>query len=326
MTGPAPRDDLQGATVLVAGGRGFIGSHVVRTLVRLGAKPVVFGPPMTADLLEDLAGSIIDVTGSIEDRDALEGVFARYRPRLVLSCVAYGAGRLGLMRTGEAELSRSMAVNVNGFATLLDVAAHAGVTRLVWTSSTVVYGPATAYGPRRVTEDDPTAPVTGYGLTKELAERVAAHCARRGAIEVVGLRLPLVLGPGLWYDGVASAIANVFARVAGGDPASIAFHDQPLDFMAATDAAGAIVAALGHAGSLSGLYNLTGFTASVPDILACLRKAMPSANVSYDRQPTPVLFPLVDGARFSRDTGFRCAHDLRSLVHQLLGTREPAHV
>ncbi len=281
---------------------------------------------MTADLLEDLAGSIIDVTGSIEDRDALEVAFKRYKPGLVVSCVAHGAGRLGLMRTGEAEFSRSMAVNVNGFATLLDVAALAGVPRLVWTSSTVVYGPASAYGPCRVTEDDPTAPVTGYGLTKELAERVAAHRTRCSAMEIVGLRLPLVLGPGLWYDGVASSIARVFDRVANGEPASIAFHDQPLDFMAATDAAGSIVAALAHAGSLSGLYNLTGLTASVPDILACLLEAMPSANVSYDRQPTPVLFPLVDGARFSRDTGFRCAHDLRSLVDQLLGTREPAHV
>jgi nucleoside-diphosphate-sugar epimerase len=326
MTPSAARQDLSGATVLVAGGRGFVGSHVVRALARAGARPVVFGPAMADDLLADVADTVIDVTGSIEDRDVVAAVFTRHRPRFVVSCVAHGAGRLGLMRTGEADLSRSIAVNVNGFATLLDEAAKAGVARAVWTSSTVVYGPSSAYGPAPVTEDDPTGPLTAYGLTKELAERVAAYRSRRGALEVVGLRLPLVLGPGLWYEGVASAIARVFTQVAGGEAASIAFHDRPLDFMAVTDVADAVLAAVTHGGPLRGIYNLAGFTASVPDILARIRMMRPSARIAYERTEPAALFPLVDGRRFEADTAFRPAHDLDGLVRSLLNTTEPAHV
>jgi nucleoside-diphosphate-sugar epimerase len=326
MTPSSARQDLSGATVLVAGGRGFVGSHVVRALVSAGARPVVFGPAMADDLIADIAGAVTDVAGSIEDREAVAAVFARYRPRFVVSCVAHGAGRLGLMRTGEADLSRSIAVNVNGFSTLLDEAAKAGVAKVVWTSSTVVYGPASAYGAAPVAEDEPTGPLTAYGLTKELAERVASYHARRGALEVVGLRLPLVLGPGLWYEGVASAIARVFADVAAGQTANIAFHDQPLDFMAVADVAEAVLAALTHGGPLRGIYNLAGFTASVPDILARIRTMRPSARIAYDQAQPAALFPLVDGRRFAADTGFRPAHDLDGLVRSLLNTTEPAHV
>ncbi|KAF0120706.1 MAG: NAD-dependent epimerase/dehydratase family protein [Xanthobacteraceae bacterium] len=317
MTAIAPRETLSDVTVMVAGGRGFVGSHVVRALVRAGAKPVVFGPAMTDDLLGDLADRMVDVTGSIEDRGAVAAVFKRQRPRYVVSCVAHGAGSLGLMRTGEADLSRSIAVNVNGFSTLLDEAAKAGVARVVWTSSTVVYGPASAYGATPVTEDDPAGPITGYGLTKDL---------RRGALEVVGLRLPLVLGPGLWYEGVASAIARVFSQVASGEPASLAFHDRPLDFMAVSDVAEAVVTALTHRAPLRDIYNLAGFTASVPDILAGITEIRPSARVAYERSQPAALFPLVDGRRFVADTGFRPAHDLGGLVRALLNETEPAHV
>lgn len=318
--------DLSGVTVLVAGGRGFVGSHVVRALVRAGAKPVVFGPAMADDLLADVEGRITDVTGSIEDREAIAAVFARYRPSLVVSCVAHGAGRLGLMRTGEADLSRSIAVNVNGFSTLLDEAAKAGVARVVWTSSTVVYGPASAYSPRPVSEDDLTGPITAYGMTKELAERVASYHARRGAPAIVGLRLPLVLGPGLWYEGVASAIARVFTQVASGEAAGIAFHDRPLDFMAVADVADAVLTALTHVGPLRDIYNLAGFTAAVPDILARIRTMRPTAPIAYERTEPATLFPLVDGRRFSADTGFRPAFDLDGLVRSLLNATEPAHV
>ncbi|MBL8568413.1 MAG: NAD(P)-dependent oxidoreductase [Phreatobacter sp.] len=326
MSAPSVPQDLSGATVLVAGGRGFVGSHVVRALVRAGARPVVFGPAMADDLLADVAGQMIDVTGSIEDRDAVAALFARYEPRFVVSCVAHGAGRLGLMRTGEADLARSIAVNVNGFSTLLDEAARAGVSRVVWTSSTVVYGPASAYGPTPVTEDDPTSPLTAYGLTKELAERAAAYHARRDGLEIVGLRLPLVLGPGLWYEGVASAIARVFTDVAADRTASIAFHDRPLDFMAVSDVAEAMLAALTHGAPLRGIYNLAGFTASVPDVIDRVRGLRPSARIAYERTEPATLFPLVDGRRFAADTGFRPAHDLDGLVRSLLNATEPAHV
>lgn len=324
---PVRTPSLSGETVLVAGGRGFVGSHVVRALVAAGARAVVFGPAMGDDLLRDLAGRFDDVAGSIEDGALLGQTFAAFRPSIVISCVAHGAGKLGLMRSGEAEFEASLAVNVGGFGKLLDAARQAGVRRVVWTSSTVVYGPAAAYGDRAVDEDEATAPVTNYGLTKELGERVAAYHRRRHGLDVVGLRLPLVMGPGLWYQGVASAIAGLFRAVGEGRAAEISFHDDAMDLMEAGDVARAILVAAAHGGPLDPVYNLAGFSASMSDIIAAVRSRVPDARMVHERIAAAQTFPPIDGRRFRAATGFSPTHDLDGLVGSMLAQKvQPAHV
>jgi nucleoside-diphosphate-sugar epimerase len=304
--------------VLVAGGRGFVGSHVVRALVRSGYRPVLFGPAMAEDRLADLSGLYDEVEGSIEDREALAAAFGRFGPELVVSCVAHGVGRLGLMRSGEAEADAAFAVNVSGHGKLIDAACAAGVSRIVWTSSTVVYGPAFDYGDARVDEDDRSAPTTVYGLTKQMAEALSAFQARRHGIDIVGLRLPLILGHGLWYQGAASAIADVFAAAQGGRETRVAFHDRPVDLMHVADVADAVLAVLGHAGRLEPVYNLKGFEASVSELIAEVRRLKPESRITLDRVEPALLFPLIDGSRLAAATGFVARHDLGGLVRSLL--------
>ncbi|WP_170181989.1 NAD-dependent epimerase/dehydratase family protein [Phreatobacter stygius] len=312
-------------TVLVAGGRGFVGSHVVRALAGAGFRPVLFGPAMAEDRLADLAGRYDEIQGSIEDRAGLAAAFAEARPSLVASCVAHGVGKLGLMRSGEAEADAAFAVNVAGHGKLIDAARAAGIRRLVWTSSTVVYGPASDYADGPVDEDDRSAPTTTYGLTKAMAEALSVFHARRHGLDIVGLRLPLILGPGLWYQGAASAIADVFAAARGGQAARITFHDRPVDLMHVADVADAVLAVLAHAGPLEPVYNLKGFEASLPDLIAAVQRQAPGARISLDRIEPALLFPLIDGGRLAAATGFVARHDLDGLVRALLSP-EAEHI
>ena len=304
--------------MLVVGGRGFVGAAVVRALAATGLRPVLFGPPMEEDRLADLAGRFDEIAGSIEDRTALAAAFAAARPGAVVSCAAHGAGRLGLMRSGETEADAAIAVNVVGFAKLLDAAREAGVARVVWTSSTVVYGPASTYPERLVDEDDPPAPTTVYGLTKALAEEVARYHVRRHRLAVIGLRLPLVLGPGLWYQGAASALMDLFDAARRGEPARVVFHDEPFDLMHVDDAAQAILAAVRHPGLLAPAYNLHGFRARASDLLGEIDRRRPDARLALDPVPPALLFPLVDGARFRTATGFSARYDLPRFVRAML--------
>lgn len=311
----------RGQKILVAGGRGFVGSHVVHALVGAGYRPVLFGPTMAEDRLASIADRYDEIHGSVEDRAALAQAFAAAKPAAVISCVAHAAGRLGLMRSGEAEADAAMAVNVAGHGKLLDAAREAGVPKIVWTSSTVVYGPAFLYGPAPVDEDARCAPVTFYGLTKTLAETLSVYYAQRHGLDIVGLRLPLILGPGLWYQGVASAIIDMFAAVRNGAVAQIDFHDAPLDFMHVADVARALLTALRHPG-LSPVYNLEGFRASIPDLITEIKRIKPGSQIAFQKTEPALLFPLIDGGRFRRATGFTPDHDCAALVSSLLDPEE----
>ncbi|WP_426413344.1 NAD-dependent epimerase/dehydratase family protein [Bradyrhizobium ganzhouense] len=323
---PSERMPYPVRTVLVAGGLGFVGSHVVRALVQAGYAPVLFGPSMAEDRLWDLAGRYQTVEGSIGDRAALDAVFSRFKPEAVVSCVAHSVGRLGLMRSGESEADAALAINVAGHGALIEAACAAGVRRIVWTSSTVIYGPASDYDAARVDEDDKPAPTTWYGLTKQLAEALSVFMARRHSIEIVGLRLPLVLGQGLWYQGAASAIVDLFSAARDGRDAEVAFHDQPVDLMHVGDVARAVLAVLRHSGSLEPVYNLKGFEASILDVIDELRRAKPGARISFERIAPALLFPLISGRRLETATGFSPRYDLGALVHDLLVPKlEQAH-
>ena len=309
---------VQGENVLVIGGLGFVGSHVVRALVIAGARPHLFGPRMAEDRLADIRGSFDLHEGSIESRDALREVFRTSGARMAVSCAAHGVGRLGLMRSGEADADATMAINVMGLHKLLDVALEAGVQRVVWTSSTVVYGPSQLYPEQPVDESATLAPTTFYGLTKTMAEEVGAYYARRHQLSVTGLRLPLILGPGLWYEGAAAALAKLFEAAESGMPYVLNIHDEPIDLMHVSDVGSAVVRVLGHDGPLKPAYNLEGFKARASDLISEIKRHRPDSQVVLNQVPPPLLFPLISGASLCDDVGFAPRFDREAFVKAML--------
>ncbi|MBI2939574.1 MAG: NAD-dependent epimerase/dehydratase family protein [Chloroflexi bacterium] len=243
--------------VLVTGGAGFIGSHIVETLGRAGH---------TVGVLDDLSsGNPAHLPPgvplhrvSICAVDQLAPVFARQRWDAVVHCAA------------QIKVNRSMEnpafdreVNVVGTANLLDLCRRHAVPRLVFLSTGgAIYGET----PTPASEETLPAPKSYYAIHKWTAERYV----ELSGLTAVCLRLANVYGPRQRSDLEGGVIAIFAERLWRGEPIEIhGTGEQVRDFVYVKDVATAVADCLAH--DERGIYNVgTGRPTTINEALAAL--------------------------------------------------------
>jgi len=268
-------------SVLVTGGAGYIGAHVVRVLDRAGHDVVV------ADSLATGRASRIGPTPllhlDLASPDAVEPLTAFVREHRVDAVVHLAA----LKRADESvrEPARYYAQNLGSLTTVLLAMRAAGVRDVVLSSSAAVYGePTTA----QVTETHATRPLTPYGATKLACEELLGWAAAAGDVRAVSLRYFNVAGagwPDLGDEGTTNLVSILVDRVLRGEPPQIYGDDHPTtdgtcvrDYVHVLDLAEAHVAALDRLrGSDVGheVFNVgTGTGTSVREVVDRLEEAV----------------------------------------------------
>ena len=258
-------------------------------------------------------------SGHIQDRTGLNAALTQSRPELVTSLAAYNAGD-GMVASSEQNPEQAIQVNALGLQTLLDAARQAEVRRVLWASSTVVYGAADQYPPEPVDEAAPCRPLLAYGLSKVLAEQIVRFQRDRYQLDVCGLRLPLVFGPGRWYRGAMGSLADVFDQAGPKRALTLEGPAEPFDFLYAADAGRAFAAAADCPKALAAVYNVTGFVTSYDAIAQTLERRFAGLLIERRLTPSAWTFPLLDGRRFQHDTGFQAQFDLTRAVDDFLGS------
>lgn len=304
--------------VLVIGGTGFIGSHTVRRFAAEGAEVAVFGPPVPGpDLLADLGDSVTRLDGDIREGARVIEATLSWRPDVMVHLAAYGSGGTGLVRAAMADPVRAVEVNVNGFLNTLQAARICGVSRVVWTSSTALLGTVAQYNAEVVDEDAPPYPPHLYGATKVLAEHLARQYRQAYGMEIVGMRPTIVYGPGLWYRGVAGAIAEMFAAAAEGRPLRVEDPGEPWDLLYVKDAAQAlwVLATAPYAGPE--VVHVNGHTDSLGALAEAIGQAAPQARLEVVPGGRRLGIPLVATDRASR-WGIYPRYDRDSAIRDFL--------
>ena len=163
--------------ILVVGGAGYIGSHVVKALRDAGRQPVVFDN-LSTGLRENLFPDIPFIHGDLlipeQVRDAMRGI------RSVIQLAALKAAGDSML-----EPERYALHNLNGTVNLLHAAGTAGVRHFVFSSSAAVYGEP-QYLP--LDENHPTEPANFYGQTKLQIEMLLSWFSRLRNMRYAGLR------------------------------------------------------------------------------------------------------------------------------------------
>ncbi len=262
---------------LVTGGAGFIGSNTVDELLRRGHQVTVLDD-LSAGSEQNLAavrGQIELIIGSITDREVLDRA-CRGADR-----VLHLAARTSVPRSVQdpAETNR---INVDGTLEVLLAARDAGVRRVVFASSSSVYGDTPTL-PKR--EDMLPAPISPYGVTKLVGELYGRVFHRVYGIEFVALRYFNVFGPrqnpGSPYSGVLSLFASSLRD--GKAPTVFGDGEQSRDFTFVQNVAEVNVLAC-EAPDVSGMaFNVgTGGRFTLNETLRLFEKfAGRSANAKY---------------------------------------------
>lgn len=318
--------NLEGKNIVVIGGAGFIGSHVVRELLLTEVGRVTVYDNLTRGKVQNLEGALSDSRcllfpdgGDIRDVDVLDKALRGADGVIHLAA-------MWLLHSKEYPRT-AFDVNVQGTFNVLEAAVNNNVERLIYSSSASVYGDAISVP---MTEDHPFNNRNFYGATKIAGEAMARAFHDRYGLNFVGLRYMNVYGP---YQDQTAAYTGVIPLMlnkidANEAPEINGDGSQAYDFITARDTARANIAAL-RATVSDEFYNVgTGIQTSIQelcDLILRLKNSDLKINFKpYSEQDVRQLVQNRIGSieKAERDLGFRFADTLEQGLKDLISWRE----
>ena len=232
--------------VLVAGGAGFIGSHVVDALIQQGYQVVVVDN-LSTGRLENINPAATFYQADIYNSE-LEGIFERERPELV----NHQAAQTVIQKSNE-DPALDAKQNILGSLNLVLQCLRFGVKKTVYASSVGVYGEP-KYRP--VDESHPINPISYYGISKHTVEHYLHLAHLQHMLSYVVLRYSNVYGPRQNPKGEAGVVA-IFTRqmLQGERPTIFGKGDKTRDYIYVSDVVTANLLAMERDGN--GVYNIS---------------------------------------------------------------------
>lgn len=198
--------------VLITGGAGFIGSHIVDACLHAGHEPYVVDD-LSSGSPKNLLRGVPLFQVDIRDAEGLKRVFSESQPEVVI----HQAAQMSVSRSVR-EPAFDAQVNVLGLLNVFDQAVRVGAKRIVFASSGgVLYGDVFTPAP----EDTPAQPISPYGISKWVGERYLQFYAQEYGLTGVALRYANVYGPRQNPHGEAGVVAIFCQKMLAGEPVRI---------------------------------------------------------------------------------------------------------
>ncbi|MCW2278833.1 NAD-dependent epimerase/dehydratase family protein [Heliophilum fasciatum] len=289
--------------VLVTGGAGFIGSHVVDTLIQRGHTVTVLDDLSTGKR-QNVHPQARLIIGDVCQTDWQAPLTEQDNPP---EAVIHLAAQVDV-QTSLRDPGRDAQVNIIGTLQMLEFCRRQGIQRLVLASSAAVYGE-----PQRlpIDEEHPVAPMNFYGISKHTPEHYLAVYRQLHGIEGIALRFANVFGPRQDATGEGGVVA-IFADHLRRHQAPVIFGDgeQTRDFVFVGDVAAAVIQAMEAPASQlrHHIYNVsTGVPLTVNQLYQTMQDIQGSKlPVNYGpARPGDIQHSYLDSTRIYNDLDWR---------------------
>ncbi|WP_263367407.1 NAD-dependent epimerase/dehydratase family protein [Edaphobacter bradus] len=301
--------------VLVTGGAGFIGSHVVRELIQANHTVVAYDIQIESNSLEYVLDEaersrMSVVTGDVNDA----GEFIRILREHNSEAIVHLASPLSSQTESDPALAiRNM---VEAHHVVLEAARLANLRKVVWASSVGVYGSPKQYNDLPLPNDAPHYPTSLYGACKSFNEYLSTFYTDKYGIDTLGLRFPLVYGVGR-MRGNGMYFVNLVERPALGLPCQVPLADAEYGWLYVVDAASLVAQALCTEKTPTRNFNVAGEFASMRKAVEIIRGWIPDAEFELEPGEYPIVQEL-DSSKLRNEVGFVPSWSLKKGLHDCL--------
>lgn len=258
-------------TILVTGGAGFIGSHVVELLLTREYRVIILDN-LSSGAKENISEEAVFIEGDIRDLEGTARIFSEHAIDKVVHLAAQSKVGPSVERPEE-----DLAINVLGTVHLLQAAQKHQAAKFVFASSAAVYGHVEELP---VTENSPTAPLSPYGTSKLAAEEYIKAFQRLYDFEIGILRFANVYGPRQTAATEAGVITIFIDQLLAGETPTIQGDGrQTRDFVYVEDVARAILTTLEEKQQERPIYNVS--TETQTSVETLLRKLSEAAEKPF---------------------------------------------
>jgi UDP-glucose 4-epimerase len=310
---------IEDSRILVIGGAGFVGSHIVDQLTAEPVREITVFDNLVRGSRNNLAGALADdrvtlVEGSVEDAGILTDLMHG-------TDYVFHLAALWLYECLH-EPRRALEANVVGTYNVIEAAQEAGIQKVVYSSSASVYGDAVE---EPMTEEHPFHNRTMYGATKIAGEQFFRAFHERHGLDYVGHRYMNIYGPRMDYRGTyVSVIMKVLDRLDEGLPPLI-YGDgsHTYDFVHVEDVARANILSL-KTDATDAFFNIgTGVGTTIRELVEMLLE-ITGSDIEPEYLPQEEVFVTnrVGSTELAeRLLGFRAEKDLREGLESVVAWR-----
>lgn len=305
---------------LVTGGTGYVGSYVVRDLLKVGKKVVCFQRSALTKVAREVIGEdklreITIVQGDVSNSLQLFEVVKGHG----IECIVHAG--YSIPPGSEQDPATALRVNSVGMNNVLEAVRLFGVRRVVWTSSSNALGSVFKYYSDPVPDDGLYKPVTMYGATKALNEFMCNLYFEKFKVDSIGFRLPRVYGIGRWH-GSTGVFTEFLRKAALNIPQQLDDNEHTTGYVYIEDASAFIAAACDIPTTKTRVFNVSEGDYANRQVVEIIHRINPEAPIELVKpQPGFVkgyLLPKLDAKGLQTELGWSYRYDIEAGLRKCL--------